>query len=73
MRLNNWSIAASHDTARVFAGLGFGSSTARRSIMLGGFQETAFDFVADNPERTLFHYHQQLHMDFGFMALFDYL
>jgi hypothetical protein len=26
--LNNWSIAASYDTARIFAGLGFGSSTA---------------------------------------------
>src|SRR5215510_375479 len=33
MRLNNWSIAASYDTARVFAGLGFGSSTASRSII----------------------------------------
>jgi len=41
-------------------------------VMLGGFQEFAFDFVADNPGRTLFHCHQQLHMDFGFMALFDY-
>jgi FtsP/CotA-like multicopper oxidase with cupredoxin domain len=41
-------------------------------VMLGGFQELAFDFVADNPGRTLFHCHQQLHMDFGFMALFDY-
>jgi hypothetical protein len=30
MRLNNWSIAASYDTARIFAGLGFGSSTARQ-------------------------------------------
>jgi FtsP/CotA-like multicopper oxidase with cupredoxin domain len=40
-------------------------------VMLGGFQEIAFDFVADNPGRTLFHCHQQLHMDFGFMALFD--
>jgi hypothetical protein len=28
MRLNNWSIAAWYDTARIFAGLGFGSSTA---------------------------------------------
>jgi hypothetical protein len=27
MRLNNWSIAASYDTARIFAG--FGSSTAQ--------------------------------------------
>jgi hypothetical protein len=28
MRLNNWSIAASYDTARISAGLSFGSSTA---------------------------------------------
>jgi FtsP/CotA-like multicopper oxidase with cupredoxin domain len=41
-------------------------------VMLGGFQEAEFDFVADNPGPTLFHCHQQLHMDFGFMALFDY-
>jgi len=41
-------------------------------VMLGGFQELAFDFVADNPGLTLFHCHQQLHMDFGFMALFRY-
>jgi FtsP/CotA-like multicopper oxidase with cupredoxin domain len=39
-------------------------------VMLGGFQEAEFDFVADNPGLTLFHCHQQLHMDFGFMALF---
>jgi FtsP/CotA-like multicopper oxidase with cupredoxin domain len=42
-------------------------------VMLGGFQEVEFDFVADNPGPTLFHCHQQLHMDFGFMALFDYV
>ena len=41
-------------------------------VMLAGFQEVEFDFVADNPGMTLFHCHQQLHMDFGFMALFDY-
>jgi FtsP/CotA-like multicopper oxidase with cupredoxin domain len=41
-------------------------------VMLGGFQEAEFDFVADNPGLTLFHCHQQLHMDFGFMALFNY-
>ena len=41
-------------------------------VMLGGFQELEFDFVADNPGPTLFHCHQQLHMDFGFMALFRY-
>jgi FtsP/CotA-like multicopper oxidase with cupredoxin domain len=41
-------------------------------VMLGGFQELEFDFVADNPGLTLLHCHQQLHMDFGFMALFQY-
>jgi FtsP/CotA-like multicopper oxidase with cupredoxin domain len=41
-------------------------------VMLGAFQEVEFDFVADDPGLTLFHCHQQLHMDFGFMALFDY-
>ena len=41
-------------------------------VMLGGFQELDVDFVADNPGMTLFHCHQQLHMDFGFMALFKY-
>lgn len=52
-----------------------GKSTAgviKDVVMLGGFQELEFDFVADNPGLTLFHCHQQLHMDFGFMALFNY-
>ena len=30
------------------------------------------DFVADNPGDTLFHCHQQLHMDYGFMQLIKY-
>jgi FtsP/CotA-like multicopper oxidase with cupredoxin domain len=42
-------------------------------LMLGGYQEAEVDFVADNPGMTLFHCHQQLHMDFGFMTLFDYV
>jgi FtsP/CotA-like multicopper oxidase with cupredoxin domain len=41
-------------------------------VMLGGYQQLEVDFVADNPGLTLFHCHQQLHMDFGFMALFKY-
>jgi FtsP/CotA-like multicopper oxidase with cupredoxin domain len=41
-------------------------------LMLGRYQEAEIDFVADNPGLTLFHCHQQLHMDFGFMALLDY-
>jgi FtsP/CotA-like multicopper oxidase with cupredoxin domain len=42
-------------------------------VMLGGYQEMDVDFSADNPGLTLFHCHQQLHMDYGFMALFDYV
>jgi len=42
-------------------------------VMVGGYQEVEVDFVADNPGLTLFHCHQQLHMDFGFMTLFDYV
>lgn len=42
-------------------------------MMLGGYQTAELDFVADNPGLTLFHCHQQLHMDFGFMTLFDYV
>jgi FtsP/CotA-like multicopper oxidase with cupredoxin domain len=41
-------------------------------VMLGGFQDVELDFVADNPGLTLFHCHQQLHMDFGFMFLVNY-
>lgn len=41
--------------------------------MLGGFQEMDVDFTANNPGLTLFHCHMQLHMDFGFMALFNYI
>ena len=42
-------------------------------VMVGGYQEVQVDFTADNPGLTLFHCHQQLHMDFGFMTLFDYV
>ena len=30
------------------------------------------DFTADNPGPTLFHCHQQLHMDYGFMTMLQY-
>jgi FtsP/CotA-like multicopper oxidase with cupredoxin domain len=33
---------------------------------------SSVDFTADNPGMTLFHCHQQTHMDFGFMTLFAY-
>jgi FtsP/CotA-like multicopper oxidase with cupredoxin domain len=52
-----------------------GSPTAgvmKDVLMVGGYQEVEVDFTAANPGLTLFHCHQQLHMDFGFMTLFDY-
>jgi FtsP/CotA-like multicopper oxidase with cupredoxin domain len=48
------------------------SGVVKDVVMLGGYQEAEIDFVANNPGLTLFHCHQQLHMDFGFMALFAY-
>jgi FtsP/CotA-like multicopper oxidase with cupredoxin domain len=52
-----------------------GQSTAgviKDVVMVGGYQEVDVDFTADDPGLTLFHCHQQMHMDYGLMALFDY-
>jgi hypothetical protein len=63
MRLNNWSIAASYETARNFARLGFGSSTASRSIIarprrtglkrLGAGTVSTMKVVADNVQGVI--------------------
>jgi len=45
----------------------------RKDVVLvhaGGIVEV--EFVADNPGKTLFHCHQQDHMDRGFMMVFNY-
>jgi FtsP/CotA-like multicopper oxidase with cupredoxin domain len=49
------------------------SGVMKDVVMLGGYQEMDIEVVANNPGFTLFHCHQQLHMDFGFMALIDYV
>ena len=49
------------------------SGVMKDVLMLGGYQEAEIDFLADNPGLSLFHCHQQLHMDYGFMTLFDYV
>jgi FtsP/CotA-like multicopper oxidase with cupredoxin domain len=49
------------------------SGVMKDVVMVGGYQEVEVDFVGNNPGPTLFHCHQQLHMDFGFMSLFDYV
>jgi FtsP/CotA-like multicopper oxidase with cupredoxin domain len=49
------------------------SGVMKDVVMVNDYQQVEVDFTADNPGLTLFHCHQQLHMDFGFMALFDYV
>ena len=41
-------------------------------IVVPAWKQVEVDFVANNPGPTLFHCHQQFHMDFGFMALMQY-
>lgn len=40
-------------------------------VMLGGYQNLEFDIAANQPGLSLLHCHQQLHMDYGFMALLN--
>jgi FtsP/CotA-like multicopper oxidase with cupredoxin domain len=48
------------------------SGVLKDVLMLGGYQQAEIEFLANNPGLALFHCHQQLHMDFGFMTLFAY-
>lgn len=44
---------------------------AKDVVMLGGYQVMEVDVVAAQTGLSLFHCHMQLHMDYGFMALFE--
>jgi FtsP/CotA-like multicopper oxidase with cupredoxin domain len=53
-----------------------GSPTAgvmKDTVVVPGFGTVDVDFIANNPGPTLFHCHQTLHMDYGFMRLFTYV
>jgi len=41
-------------------------------VLVEAQTEMAVEFTANNPGSTLFHCHQQNHMDMGFMMLFRY-
>lgn len=41
-------------------------------VMVPGWKQVEVDLIAKNPGLSLFHCHQQLHMDRGFMALMQY-
>jgi len=49
------------------------SGIFKDTVLTKGFSRVDVDFVANNPGLTLFHCHQNLHMDFGFMRLFEYV
>ena len=40
-------------------------------VLIRGFGRIDVDFTAEQPGLTLFHCHQELHMSYGFMQLFD--
>jgi FtsP/CotA-like multicopper oxidase with cupredoxin domain len=48
------------------------SGVLKDTVVVNANKTIEVDFTADNPGNTLFHCHQQLHMDFGFMALLKY-
>jgi FtsP/CotA-like multicopper oxidase with cupredoxin domain len=48
------------------------SGVRKDVIVVPPMKQVDVDFTADNPGPTLFHCHQQLHMDYGFMTLFEY-
>lgn len=49
------------------------SGVMKDTIVVPGFGAVDVDFVANDPGATLFHCHQTLHMDYGFMRLFRYV
>ncbi len=48
------------------------SGVMKDVIVVPARQRVEVDFTADNPGPTLFHCHQQLHMDYGFMTMVQY-
>jgi len=48
------------------------SGVRKDVVVVPPWKEVEIDVVADNPGLTLFHCHQQFHMDMGFMALMHY-
>jgi FtsP/CotA-like multicopper oxidase with cupredoxin domain len=49
------------------------SGIVKDTVRLDPYGSIEVDFVAENPGPTLFHCHQQLHMDAGFIQLIQYV
>jgi FtsP/CotA-like multicopper oxidase with cupredoxin domain len=53
---------------------GVGTSGVHKDVVVvPPKQKVEVDLIANNPGKTLFHCHQQMHMDYGFMCLMEYL
>lgn len=48
------------------------SGVRKDVVVVPAWKQVEVDFMASNPGPTLFHCHQQFHMDFGFMTLMQY-
>jgi len=48
------------------------SGIVKDTVVVNANKVVEVDFTAENPGNTLFHCHQQMHMDFGFMVLMKY-
>jgi len=55
-----------------FAGMAT-SGIVKDVVMVPPRRQVEVDFLADNPGPSLFHCHMQLHMDYGFMTLVEYV
>ena len=42
-------------------------------VMVGARAQVQVELVANHPGPTLFHCHNQMHMDFGFMTMLQYV
>ncbi|MFC5864832.1 multicopper oxidase family protein [Acidicapsa dinghuensis] len=57
---------------RSLPGTGATQGIMKDVVLAPSKSELVVEFVADHPGDTLFHCHQQNHMDYGFMLLFHY-
>jgi FtsP/CotA-like multicopper oxidase with cupredoxin domain len=57
---------------RRFSGVSETHGILKDTVLVAAGKEVDGEFTADNPGLTLFHCHQQNHMDEGFMMLFRY-
>jgi FtsP/CotA-like multicopper oxidase with cupredoxin domain len=49
------------------------SGVVKDTVLVRGKQSVEVDFVANHPGLSLFHCHQEQHMDCGLMALVQYV